>query len=140
MTPRATVMLNLLLCVTGIWLMLLLAAILNAMVREQLFAAWFGQAVALPLSGITLSVLVFAIALVFVPRLGTLSAKLYLGIGLVWVVLTLAFEFLLGYFLLAQAWRETIQVLDITQGNLFALVLVVSLLSPWLAARLRGLL
>jgi hypothetical protein len=133
-------MMNLLRRATGIWLVMLLAAILNAALREQLFAPWLGKAAALPLSGITLSALVFGIALVFIPRFGNLRTTLYFTIGLVWVVLTLAFEFLLGHFLLGQSWRETIQVLNVKQGDLFALVLVVSLLSPWLAARLRGLL
>jgi hypothetical protein len=133
-------MMNLLLRATGIWLLLLLAAILNAALREQLFAPWLGKAVALPLSGILLSTLVFGVTLVFIPRFGNLRTTLYFTIGLVWVVLTLAFEFLLGHFLLGQAWRETIQVLNVTQGNLFALVLLISLFSPWLAARLRGLL
>lgn len=133
-------MMTLLLRATRIWLVLLLAAILNAALREQLFAPWLGKTAALPLSGITLSALVFGIALIFIPRFGHLRTTLYFTIGLVWVVLTLAFEFLLGHFLLGQSWRETTQVLILTQGNLFALVLVVTLLSPWLAARLRGLL
>ncbi|NNG12652.1 MAG: hypothetical protein HKM88_05310, partial [Halobacteria archaeon] len=120
-------MMNLLLRATGIWLVMLLAAILNAALREQLFAPWLGKTAALPLSGITLSALVFGITLVFIPRFGNLRTSLYFTIGLVWVMLTLAFEFLLGHFLLGQSWRETTQVLNLTQGNLFALVLVVSL-------------
>ncbi len=123
----------------GIWLLMLLAAILNAALREQLFTPWLGKVAALPLSGVTLSVLVFGIALVFIPRLGRLRTALYFTIGLIWVALTLVFELLLGHFLQGQTWQETAQVLNILQGDLFALVLLVSLLSPWLAASLRGL-
>jgi hypothetical protein len=139
-SAQVTTMMKLLLRATGLWLVLLLTAILNAALREQLFAPWLGKTAALPLSGITLSLLVFGITLISIPRFGNLRSTRYFTIGLVWVVLTLTFEILLGHFLLGLSWRETARVLNVTQGNLFVLVLVVSLLSPWLAARLRGLL
>ncbi len=123
----------------AVWLVLLLAALLNAGMRERLFLPWLGEALALPVSGITLSVLVFVITLLLIPRFGRLPAVHYFGIGLAWVMLTLACEFLLGYFALGLGWRETARALDVTRGNLFVLVLLVSLLSPWLAARLREL-
>lgn len=130
---------NLLWRAAGVWLVLLLAALVNAALREWLFAPWLGGGPALPLSGITLSLLVFTITLLVIPRFGRRPAAHYFGIGLVWVLLTLAFELLLGHFVRGLGWREIARVLDFTQGNLFSLVLLISLLSPWLAARLRGL-
>jgi hypothetical protein len=36
-------------------------------------------------------------------------------------------------------WHEISRVFDVTAGNLFLLALFTAALSPWLAARLRGM-
>ena len=50
---------------------------------------------------------------------------------------TLAFEYLFGHYVLGGPWQQVDRVLDANSGELFTLVLVVSALAPWLAARLR---
>ena len=53
--------------------------------------------------------------------------------------MTVMFEFLFGLLVARKSWVDLLQAYDITAGNLWLLVLVVIAVSPFLAARLRGL-
>ena len=78
----------------SVWLIILVLAIANGIARETLLVPAIGQAAALPLSGITLSVLVFLTACAAAPFFGRNSARTCVSIGLQWVLMTLSFEFL----------------------------------------------
>jgi len=122
-----------------LWLLLSVLAMLNGILREQLLNPLFGEAVALPLSGISLSLLVFAVSYLGARFLRARGNASYLLIGLLWVSLTLAFECLFGHWGLGRSWAQIGQVFDLASGNLFLLVLLSSACSPWLAARIKGL-
>lgn len=122
-----------------LWLMLVLLAIGNGLVREQLLAPALGPAAALPLSGVSLAALILLAAYVFVPWFGRRRTLAWLAIGAGWLALTLVFEFGFGHYVLGRTWGEIRQVFDVAAGNLFVLALLVTLLAPWLAARWRGL-
>lgn len=122
----------------AVWLLMASAAIVNGLVRDSLLAAWMGGAAALPVSGVLLALLVFGIAYLCLPLFGRLRAMAYVGIGLFWVGVTLAFEFAMEHYALGKPWSEVFRVFDFRRGNLFSLVLVVTFGAPWLAARLRN--
>jgi len=132
-------MLIILLKSTGIWFVIVIAAVLNGLLREKVLVPSIGGELALPASGIILSALVFSIAFVFVPFIGAIEARTYVLVGFWWVVLTLAFEFLFGHFVMGKSWQEIVQVFNIKKGDVFIVVLIVTAVSPWLAARIRGL-
>lgn len=124
----------------GIWLAIVFAAFINGVFREKVLVPATGTDLALPLSGALLSILVFLITLALVPLMGRLEIKKYLWTGLLWVILTLFFEFIFGYFIAGKSWQEILQVFNIQKGDLFILVLFVTALSPWCAAKVRGIL
>ncbi len=66
---------------------------------------------------------------------GTRDAVL---IGLFWVLLTEAFEFLAGHYLFGNSWDELLSAYDIAEGRLWLLVPLTCLVSPVAVARLRG--
>jgi len=123
----------------GIWLIIVIAAILNGVTREKLLTSLVGSGVSLPLSGITLSGLVLVITYFTIPFLGEVKTGVYFVIGLIWVVLTLAFEYLFGHYVAGKPWHEINQVFNLLKGDLFIVVLIVSAASPWIAAKLKGL-
>jgi len=51
--------------------------------------------------------------------------------------MTLIFEILFGHYMLGKSWSSILQVFSIMKGNLFIMVLVVSLISPILVAKLK---
>ena len=124
---------------TGIWLLIMLAAITNGMLRESLLEPALGTEAALLLSGILLMLIIFAMSWLFAPLFGRSNTSTWLAVGLLWVALTLAFEYRFGHFVAGIPWDEIDRVFDLRSGNLFSLALLAAFLSPWLAARLRGL-
>ena len=133
-------MIRILFKATGIWLVIVVAAIFNGVFREKCIAPWIGADLALPLSGMLLALLVFLITLIFIATIGSTEQKVYLMIGLFWLVLTLSFEFLFGHYVAGKSWKDLIQVFNIRKGDLFIVVLFITALSPWLAAKIRNIL
>lgn len=129
----------LMLKVAGIWCIMVLCAILNGLLRENILNPWLGNDIALPVSGLILSLLVLLVTWLFIPLFGIQQPRIYWLIGGLWISMTLAFEFLFGRFVVGNSWQDIFQVFNITQGNLFLLALLVTAIAPWLMARSRGL-
>ncbi len=121
----------------GSWFLLIPIAILNAGVREKILLPWLGFW-SLPLSGLSLSLLIFLVTLALIPLFSTHRSSDYFWIGGLWLICTLGFEFLFGHYGLGKSWREILTIFDLTQGNLMILVLLSTFFSPHFAARLRG--
>ena len=82
--------------------------------------------------------IIFVVAWIFRRWTTTDSAWRLLGIGVIWAVLTLVFEFSLGL-ALGMTWPTMLADYDLTRGNLMPLGLLAMVLTPWLVQRLdRG--
>lgn len=92
----------------------------------------------LPLSGISLSILILVATLLLLPFLGVLSPSQYWLVGGMWLLLTVLFEFLFGHYVMGDPWAKLLEAYNILKGNLWLLVLLVTAAAPYLAARLRG--
>jgi hypothetical protein len=122
-----------------IWLLLVAVAVGNGVFRDTVLARVSSPALALPLSGVMLALLILLVAFLSVPLIASRRARVYWSVGLLWVSLTLAFELLFGHYAAGKPWNEIWQVFNVAGGDLFLPVLVVSGLAPWLAARARRL-
>jgi hypothetical protein len=58
-------------------------------------------------------------------------------LGVLWVGLTLAFEFLAGHFLFRVPWSRLAADYNVARGRIWMLVLVATLVAPTLALYLR---
>jgi hypothetical protein len=121
----------------GIWLILVVVAILNGTIRQFLLAPHLNECLAHQTSSGLLSILILFVVLAFIPVLGALSTRKLLGIGLLWLVLTVAFEFTLGR-LTGRSWEYLLTDYHLFRGRLWMLVLVTTFLAPLIAARLQG--
>lgn len=122
-----------------VWFVIALLAIANGALRDLVLAPAIGAGVARPLSGISLSAIVLLVSYLVSAFLGTWKSRIYWFIGVQWVLMTLAFEFLFGHFVAGRSWAELLQTFNILQGDLFLLVLLVTLCAPRLAAGFRGI-
>jgi hypothetical protein len=120
------------------WLAILVLAILNGILREKALLPALGPFGAHIASGTLLSGCIFAVAFLASRWYGRLSFAQWWLVGLFWLVLTLAFEFAFGRLVQHKPWAELLEAYTFQGGNLWPLVLVATLVSPWLAARLRG--
>ena len=124
----------------GIGVIIAVFAMANGVLREKLLVPNIGNTKALPMSGMTLSLLVFLITYFSIPALRKHTGTTFIFIGSQWVLMTILFEIVFGHCVAKKSWKELAQVLNVFKGDLFTLVLLSSLLSPYLTAGLRGML
>lgn len=119
-----------------VWAAILLLAVANGALRELILVPRLGQFAGLLLSGALLSLLIVATAYLTLPWLGVRETAPLVVIGVLWLLLTVAFEFGFG---LAQgkSWSLLLSAYTLRGGNVWPLVLLVTALAPLLAARLR---
>ena len=122
----------------GIWGVILVCAVLNGAVREAVLVPKLGNPVALVLSGLLLSACILVVSFELVPKLGRLQTRDCLYLGLFWLCLTLVFEFSFGRLLQQRSWSELLEAYTFKGGNIWPLVLLVTLIAPLLAVRLRS--
>jgi hypothetical protein len=84
------------------------------------------------------SVLRFAVACLCVRWIAARTKLQLLGVGLLWVVLTVLFEVGLGRLVLGLPWDRITEDYDPTRGGFLGLGLPFMAVSPLLAARISG--
>ena len=120
-----------------VWAAILGLALVNGALRDLVVAEFVGRTAARAASGVILCLCIFLAALVAARWFGRLSTRTWWGIGALWLTLTVVFETAVGY---AQhgSWRALLDAYTLQGGNLWPLVLLATLVSPWLGARIRG--
>jgi hypothetical protein len=123
----------------GVWLFILLLANVNGAVREFWIVPALGPTAGRAISSVVLSLLVLLLTWITVDWIQPATRRDALKVGVFWVGLTLAFEFLVGHYLFRKPWAALLEDYDLSRGRIWILVLVVVLLAPLWTARLRGL-
>ena len=116
-----------------IWFLALAFAIVNGFVRERFLTPWFGEQTGHVLSTLLLSTAVLASILATARWVGFSTIPQALVIGLMWVILTLAFEFGAGHYLFGTPWEKLLADYNVANGRIWPLVLLTELFSPVLA-------
>ena len=124
----------------AIWFVIAILAVINGIFRESILLPAVGQGVALPVSGIILSIIIFMVTYVTFKLFGNIDYQTCFFIGIQWLSMTLAFEFLFGHYVAAKPWSDLFQVFNVMNGDLFIIVLLATLVSPLLVAKIRKLL
>jgi hypothetical protein len=123
-----------------VWLVFIAAESLNGTVRILWLVPSFGDIWAHQISFITGSFLVLTIATLFVRWLQASRVSQLLGVGVLWLLLTVAFEIVLGRFILAYSWEQIAADYNLLQGGLMPIGLVLLTLSPLIAGKIQGVL
>jgi hypothetical protein len=120
-----------------VWLMFILAESLNGTVRNLWLIPAMGDRLAHQIAFVTGSMLIITIATLFIRWLKAQRISQLLGIGLLWLLLTLGFEIGLGRFILGYSWERIAADYNFAQGGLMPIGLFLVLLSPLIATQLR---
>lgn len=120
----------------AVWLVIIVVESVHGTLRQLLLVPVMGDFRARQVSVATGSLLIFVVAWLFIRWMGASSRRALLGVGLLWVLLTVAFEITLGR-LLGFEWSRLLEDYDLPHGGLMGLGLLAMLLTPLLAARLR---
>jgi hypothetical protein len=121
----------------NVWLLQLALAIVNGLFREAVLIPRLGTASAHVVSTLLLCCAILVITWLTIRWIGVARAGDALRIGLLWVSLTLAFEFGAGHYLFGHPWERLLADYDVASGRIWPLVLVTTLCAPALARRLR---
>ncbi len=119
------------------WLVILVLAFANGALRELLLLPWLGYPWALLLSGLLLGACVVLVTWFSLAAMKLENAAQAFAAGVVWLALTLVFEFTFGRLVQGKPWSELLDAYTFARGNLWPLVLLVILLSPLAVHRLR---
>lgn len=111
--------------------------IVNGALREVILKPALGELAAHVLSTIIGVTLLFAITLGAIDWIGPKGARDAWRIGVSWLFLTIAFEFLAGHFLFGSSWRSLLADYNVLRGRVWLLILCGQLLSPRLALHIR---
>jgi hypothetical protein len=122
----------------AVWLLLILAEILHGILRGVLLVPHAGEFRSSQIGVFTGSLIILAIALTFVRWIGASRTSQLLGVGVLWLCLTLAFEFLFGRFVVGASWERLVSDYNVLEGGLLPIGMVILALSPWIAGKLRG--
>lgn len=116
------------------WFVLLVAMMGNGIFRVLVLQPRLDEDVARQLACLSGMAVILALSAPFVRWLGCASSAQLLSIGFLWVVLTVAFEFLFGHYVGGLRWQTLLAEYNVLDGRLWPLVLLTTLLAPWLWA------
>jgi hypothetical protein len=122
-----------------VWVLLLMVAVLNGALREGWITPRWGPGTGHVVSTLLLAALILLVACLTVGWLPLSTRGQALRVGLIWLLLTLAFEFLAGHYLFGRDWRNLWSEYNLRQGRIWVFIPVVTFFAPLLGGYLRGL-
>jgi hypothetical protein len=122
-----------------VWLVIIAAESVNGTLRTLYLAPVIGDFPARRVGVLIAVAIIFAITLAFIRWMGARTRAQLLGVGVMWVVLTVVFEFALGRGVFHYDWSRILSDYDLSRGGLMVFGLLAMVFTPLLAARMRGL-
>lgn len=122
---------------TLVWVLLMLAEMVHAIIRNAVLMPFMGDFRARQVSVFTGALIIFGIAWLTVRWMRAPGRRAWLMIGLLWVMLTIAFEISLGRLVFHYDWSRILSDYNLLRGGLMPLGLLMMGLSPLLANRFR---
>jgi hypothetical protein len=123
----------------AVWVVLITAESIHGMLRFFFLSPRVGEHRSSQIGVLVGSVLILLIAYWFIRWIGAVTVGSLLAVGFFWLALTLAFEFGAGHFLFHRSWESLTADYRISEGGLMPFGMVILILSPLIAARLRGI-
>ena len=123
-----------------VWVGMLLIAIANGTFRVGVLELRMVEAAAHATSTIMLCFLILVYTWTTISWIAPQSFLQAIAVGILWVVLTVGFEFGFGLFVADRPWPELLAEYNVLQGRVWALVLITIAFAPYLTARLQRLL
>jgi hypothetical protein len=122
----------------AVWLLIIVAESIHGTLRELLLKPYVGDLRARQIAVFTGMLIILVVSYAFIRWIRAETTRALLLVGLLWVALTLAFEFGLGLFVLGYSWERMIEDYDFTRGGFLALGMIVLGLSPLIATKLQA--
>ena len=113
-----------------VWILLLVIAVLNGAIRDLLISPRLGEQTGHVISTVILCATIFLVAWLSIQWIGSDGTRDALLVGIQWVLLTVAFEFLAGHYLFGHTWERLLADYNLFRGRIWVFVLAANLLAP----------
>lgn len=120
------------------WFPMVVIALANAAIREAGYRRYVGELAAHQISTLTGCILVGVYVWVLSNYLGIQSAGQAIGIGLMWLAMTVAFEFGFGHFVVGSPWGRLLHDYNVLRGRVWGLFVLWISVSPYVFYEVRG--
>jgi hypothetical protein len=120
-----------------VWLLLAVVASLNGLLRNTLITPRIGESGGHVVSTVLLCVLFIAVTSLVIRWIGPRSGRDVKSIGMMWLVMTIVFEFVAGHYAFGHSWDRLFADYNIASGRVWILVLITTYLAPMIAAWIR---
>jgi hypothetical protein len=119
------------------WFVMLLVAVANGALRDFTYGRYLSELHAHQLSTLSGMILLGIVMWGYVHFWPPASMRQALFIGLLWMGLTVAFEFLFFHFVARHSWAELLSNYEVAQGRMWVFLLAWIVLAPCLFYRMR---
>jgi hypothetical protein len=120
------------------WFTMLGVAMVNGGLRDMTYGKQLPASLANQLSCFSGIILLGVVIYLYVRRWPPTSAQQAWCIGLFWMVLTVAFEFLFFHYVGGRSWSVLLANYDVASGQLWPLILVWVAVAPYIFFRLSS--
>ena len=120
------------------WFPMFVIALANATIREVGYKRYFGELAAHQISTLTACILVGVYVWLLSNYLAIQSAGQALGIGLMWLAMTVVFEFGFGHFIVGNPWSRLLHDYNVLQGRVWGLFVLWIAVAPYVFYEIRG--
>ena len=122
----------------GAWFLFMVLAIINAGLRNQVYKPRVGDLRAHQISTIIFIALILITTYTLLRRSDLeLSDSEALFVGILWLVSTIAFEFIAGHYVFGNSWEKLFSDYNILKGRIWSLVLLTIFFAPYIVNKLR---
>lgn len=119
------------------WAGLVVLAIVNAVIRESVYKNPLGDLAAHQLSTL-IGIILFGVYIwIVIGKWRPRSVVQAWSIGAVWLLMTIAFEFLFGHFVMGNPWSKILHDYNLLAGRVWIFIPIWVLVAPVLVYKLR---
>ena len=120
------------------WFPLVILGLLNATIRQVVYASYVSELQAHQISTLTICVLVGIYAWILSGVWKLQSPSQAIGVGLMWIVLTVVFESGFGHYMVGDSWGSLLHAYDILEGRVWGLFVLWVGLAPYVFYRINS--
>ncbi|MBL7961292.1 hypothetical protein JNL27_13755 [bacterium] len=106
------------------WLLLFVAGFINGTIREFVYKSYVGELTAHQISTFTLIIFITAIVWFVYRRYPLENYRQCVMIGITWMILTAAWEFVFGHYVMGHPWERLLFDYRIRDGRIWVLVIL----------------
>ncbi len=121
----------------AVWSLIFALEVVHGVLRTLWLVPLVGDLRARQIGVLTGSLLILVVALLAIRWIGAGGRRDLLRVGLLWVVLMMGAEVLLGRVVFGYPWSRIAEDFDVSRGGLLGFGMLVLAVAPWLAWRLR---